>query len=196
MSDMRYLSIPLLAIVFALGFAYTALAAEENRVCTMEYAPVCAAHQVQCVRAPCYPVYETYSNACMAGDSPIIHQGECTGKETGPIKPAEPYTPPKGCVAWFDGCNSCSKAPNGQTMCTLRACQIGNTTPGKCTAYETVKPAPHATSTQSPPATATSSNPSDYAFESFPQFESPQPHQSWFERILIWLDEIIGFTNW
>lgn len=34
-------------------------------VCTMDYTPVCAKVQVQCVMAPCNPIYETFSNKCM-----------------------------------------------------------------------------------------------------------------------------------
>lgn len=50
---------------------------EESKICTMEYAPVCAQVQVQCIMAPCYPVAETFGNACMAWDNPIIHTWEC-----------------------------------------------------------------------------------------------------------------------
>lgn len=34
--------------------------------CTMEYAPVCASVQVQCITTPCNPVKQTFSNSCMA----------------------------------------------------------------------------------------------------------------------------------
>ncbi len=50
----------------------------------MEYAPVCAQVQVQCVRAPCYPIYKTYSNACVMGTETTakqVHSGECTTLE-------------------------------------------------------------------------------------------------------------------
>lgn len=50
---------------------------EEPKICTMEYAPVCAQVQVQCIMAPCYPVAETFGNSCAAWDNPIIHTGEC-----------------------------------------------------------------------------------------------------------------------
>ena len=33
-------------------------------ICTMEYAPVCAEVQVECVRAPCLPIKETFGNRC------------------------------------------------------------------------------------------------------------------------------------
>ena len=35
-------------------------------ICTMDYTPVCALVQVQCVKAPCPPVFETKSNECVA----------------------------------------------------------------------------------------------------------------------------------
>lgn len=34
--------------------------------CTREYMPVCANVQVQCITAPCFPVQETFANACTA----------------------------------------------------------------------------------------------------------------------------------
>ncbi|MDB5264605.1 MAG: hypothetical protein JWN64_176 [Parcubacteria group bacterium] len=115
--------------------------AEEQTMCTQQYQPVCGAQQVQCFAAPCYPMYHTYGNSCTLGaeKGTYIHDGECTEKESGPIKPTEPYKPPASCIAWFDGCNSCSKRPNGQSICTMRAC-MNEPTPGYCTAYE--KPAP------------------------------------------------------
>lgn len=51
----------------------------------MEYAPVCAKVQVQCIRAPCYPVYETFSNSCVMSQNSLAvfaHSGECTTSET------------------------------------------------------------------------------------------------------------------
>lgn len=37
----------------------------EAKMCTMDYSPVCAKVQVQCIKAPCDPVYETFGNKCM-----------------------------------------------------------------------------------------------------------------------------------
>lgn len=178
----------LMIVMFAFGLP--ALAAEPGRACTMEYAPVCAAKQVQCFAAPCYPVYETYSNACMAGDAPIIHQGACTDKETGPVKPVEPYVPPKGCTAWFDGCNSCSVGMNGQAMCTLMACQEYQTKPGRCTSYEKPKP-PVSTGGGSGSGTVSSGTVTPATTTPpFGAFETPQlpviPPPGFFERIWIW----------
>lgn len=123
-----------------------ALAADSLIACPMIYQPVCAAHQVQCIKAPCYLVYQTYGNSCMAGaaDSKVIHEGECTGAETGPIKGpkadeptppvlGQPYTPPASCIAWYDGCNSCGRGANGEAFCTMRACLVQGV--GYCTTY-------------------------------------------------------------
>lgn len=149
MSDMKYLAIPVLGLVFGLLFAQSALAAEGS-VCTMEYAPVCAAKQVQCIRAPCYPVYQTYSNSCMAvsDHATLIHAGACTEGETGPVKPTEAYVPPADCTAWFDGCNSCSRGTNGEALCTKKACLVAE--PGYCTTYKDAGPAATTTDAESP----------------------------------------------
>lgn len=40
---------------------------EENTqpvICTMDYTPVCAEVQVQCIKAPCPPIKETFGNKC------------------------------------------------------------------------------------------------------------------------------------
>jgi hypothetical protein len=135
--------------------AYALAATNDQMACYDLYKPVCAAQQVQCVRAPCYPVYKTYGNDCEAGrdDAAVIHEGACADTETGPVKSAAPYAPPAGCVAWNDGCNSCGRTHSGDAVCTQRAC-LGPTPSGYCTRYET--PVPHeADSDASPPATST-----------------------------------------
>lgn len=55
------------------------LASNESTICTMEYAPVCWSKQVQCIKAPCYPVKYTYSNICMmnAEWAIFVGTGEC-----------------------------------------------------------------------------------------------------------------------
>lgn len=50
---------------------------DEPRMCTMEYAPVCAEVQVQCIKAPCFPVNETFWNTCSAGNNKILYRWEC-----------------------------------------------------------------------------------------------------------------------
>ena len=51
----------------------------EPKACTREYNPVCGYKTVQCIKAPCYPIYETYSNTCLANNdnSEIIHNWKC-----------------------------------------------------------------------------------------------------------------------
>lgn len=183
MTDMRYLAIPVAALAFGILFASSAAA--QTKVCTMEYAPVCAAKQVQCIKAPCYPVYQTYSNSCMASadNARIIHQGECSANESGPVKPAE-FIPPASCTAWFDGCNYCSKTPTGATMCTKRACIEGTEQPGYCTAYEKGTPVP---ATSSP--TVEPLHPTTTEATSTPANESGMFHRFW-----NWLRHLLRFS--
>lgn len=51
---------------------------EELKACTMEYAPVCAEVQVQCIKAPCYPIQKTFWNKCSAWDNNILYSWECS----------------------------------------------------------------------------------------------------------------------
>lgn len=46
-------------------------------MCTMEYAPVCAEVQIQCIKAPCYPIQQTFWNACSAWRNKVLYTGEC-----------------------------------------------------------------------------------------------------------------------
>lgn len=153
--------------------------AESPTICTANYAPVCGAQQVQCVRAPCYPQYKTYSNSCMlsADKGTYIHEGECTASETGPYMggdsgSSDTYVPPAGCMAWFDGCNSCSRSTkDGPAMCTMMACAADNQQPGYCRTYETPAPpsgggtsggsvsSPPAPAPETPPVVATGTTP-------------------------------------
>lgn len=58
---------------------------EEQRnadACLQLYDPVCAKVNIQCIRAPCDPVYETFSNACFACMNSLVEsytKGECAG---------------------------------------------------------------------------------------------------------------------
>ncbi len=56
--------------------------AKENtqKACTREYAPVCAEIQVQCIKAPCPPIQETFSNKCEMENNSLatfLHTGSC-----------------------------------------------------------------------------------------------------------------------
>jgi hypothetical protein len=51
--------------------------------CTSVYSPVCVELQVQCIKAPCPAVKETFSNSCEAGKiklGKILYKGECEEK--------------------------------------------------------------------------------------------------------------------
>lgn len=48
--------------------------------CAEIYAPVCASVQVQCVKAPCYPVKQTFGNSCEACRNHLVNsytEGMC-----------------------------------------------------------------------------------------------------------------------
>jgi heat shock protein HslJ len=76
--------------LWILGFmAFSSLSfASEPVACTMEYAPVCGKVQVQCIKAPCDPVPETFANRCMAvaGHATDIREGACESVATAPKK--------------------------------------------------------------------------------------------------------------
>lgn len=52
---------------------------ESPVACTMEYAPVCGEKQVQCIKAPCPPIKQTYGNKCQlnAAKATYLYSGEC-----------------------------------------------------------------------------------------------------------------------
>lgn len=54
-------------------------ASNNQMMCTMQYAPVCGSIQVQCIKAPCPPIRETYGNKCLAHAAwaTNITSGEC-----------------------------------------------------------------------------------------------------------------------
>ncbi|MBU2101428.1 hypothetical protein KKH05_01790 [Patescibacteria group bacterium] len=48
--------------------------------CTADYTPVCATVAIQCIKAPCEPIQETFSNACNACRNSLVKSyvvGEC-----------------------------------------------------------------------------------------------------------------------
>jgi len=40
--------------------------------CTADYTPVCATVEIQCIKAPCYPIQQTFSNVCNACKNPLV----------------------------------------------------------------------------------------------------------------------------
>ncbi|MCK9351908.1 MAG: hypothetical protein WCT49_06810 [Candidatus Paceibacterota bacterium] len=53
---------------------------EENMACIALYKPVCAKVAVQCIKAPCPPVDQTFGNSCEACNNPLVSsykEGEC-----------------------------------------------------------------------------------------------------------------------
>ncbi|MFA6375859.1 MAG: hypothetical protein WCX69_00455 [Candidatus Paceibacterota bacterium] len=55
-------------------------ASRQGDVCAEIYAPVCATVQIQCIKAPCDPIKQTFSNACVACHNPLVSgyvAGEC-----------------------------------------------------------------------------------------------------------------------
>lgn len=172
---MKQLIIPLVLIgVFGGAFSADArttlngeASAKVDIACTMQYQPVCGAQEVQCIKAPCYPVYHTYGNSCVLGaeGATFVHAGECTAAETGPYKGAVTYTPPAHCVAWFDGCNQCGKDENGVVVCTEKAC-MDTPAAGYCTKYaDQPGSRPEPTLTPSPDVTSTTTVEADASVE-------------------------------
>ncbi len=70
------------------GFFMTSYASNDM-MCTMEYAPVCAEVEVQCIQAPCPPIQETFWNSCMMKNNSLakfLHDGECQPKVETPVE--------------------------------------------------------------------------------------------------------------
>ena len=85
---MRYI-LYILSFIIASLLGSMTYANEPISACTMQYSPVCWSVQVQCIRAPCYPIRQTFGNLCMANMAKAtdITIGECWS------------TPP---VIWWD----------------------------------------------------------------------------------------------
>ena len=65
---------------FGAVFAQNISTADDPIMCTMDYRPVCASVQVQCIKAPCDPIQQTFGNACMMNankNASYLHDGEC-----------------------------------------------------------------------------------------------------------------------
>jgi hypothetical protein len=50
---------------------------ENTSYCIEVYEPVCAEVEIQCVKAPCNPIHQTFANSCKAGKHKILYKGEC-----------------------------------------------------------------------------------------------------------------------
>lgn len=62
-----------------LGVFDGSVGGEDVKICTMEYAPVCGSKSVQCIKAPCFPITQTYGNKCeaQADNAQVMYSGEC-----------------------------------------------------------------------------------------------------------------------
>lgn len=117
---------------------WISFATEDMVACTMEYAPVCAEVQVQCIKAPCPVIKETFGNKCMMNANKLakfLYEWECK----------------KGidlskCKSYFDGCNTCFVSDGKIGWCTKMYCenpeepkclveQENNIDLGKCESY-------------------------------------------------------------
>ena len=79
-----------------MSFAFTAHA--EEKACTKDYRPVCAEVQVQCIKAPCPQIEETFSNKCMMENNSLAkfkHEGVCKMilEDTEPVICTMEYAP-------------------------------------------------------------------------------------------------------
>ena len=57
----------------------------DTGVCTMEFAPVCAEVQIQCIKAPCDPILQTFSNKCQMLQNKLakfLYEGQCKDEAT------------------------------------------------------------------------------------------------------------------
>lgn len=105
--------------------------AEENVICTMEYAPVCAEVEVKCVKAPCPPIKQTFGNKCQMNankNAKFLYEGEC--REDNDNKESDL----SNCETYFDGCNNCSVVDWEVSACTLMYCE--NPWEAKCIKYK------------------------------------------------------------
>lgn len=90
----------LLIIIFVFSFNMVHAEATQDSidtgVCTMQYDPVCAEVQVQCIKAPCDPIQQTFSNMCEMNKNKLakfLHKGKCNGDGDNTVK----------CIGGVDG---------------------------------------------------------------------------------------------
>lgn len=97
------LSIFIVPNVFAITTSNTInmIAPVDDGVCTMEFAPVCAEVQIQCIKAPCNPILQTFSNKCQMSKNKLakfLYNGECKGDIT-----TNPEIPTEKCLGATNG---------------------------------------------------------------------------------------------
>lgn len=57
---------------------------EEPKACTREYMPVCGEIQIQCIKAPCYPIKQTFWNKCELESNSLaiyLYNWECLSEK-------------------------------------------------------------------------------------------------------------------
>ncbi|MFZ2151103.1 MAG: DUF333 domain-containing protein [Candidatus Absconditicoccaceae bacterium] len=117
-SKKAILGISIFTLIVGFTFAKT-----NDTICTMEYAPVCASVQVQCIKAPCPPIEQTFGNKCQMNANSLakfLYEGEC----------GTPKPDLSNCETYFDGCNNCSVVDGKLLACTEMYCEIP--TQAKC----------------------------------------------------------------
>lgn len=124
---------PLLWISILTLLIWFTFAKTNNTICTMEYAPVCAEVQVQCIKAPCPPIQQTFWNKCQMQANSLakfLYTWECKSSKLDLTN----------CETYFDGCNNCFVSDWNATACTMMYCE----TPAepKCIKYKTAKDCP------------------------------------------------------
>lgn len=76
----KTLSIITTTALMAIGTYVFAIDQNNDIMCTAIYKPVCASVQVQCIKAPCNPVAQTFWNSCEMSKSwnaTFLYEWEC-----------------------------------------------------------------------------------------------------------------------
>ncbi|PIR82473.1 hypothetical protein COU20_02085, partial [Candidatus Kaiserbacteria bacterium CG10_big_fil_rev_8_21_14_0_10_59_10] len=134
----RNLSCAVLIGVLFGGFApvTVTLSADHVGQCSSVYEPVCGAMPTGvCAGDSCISVYESFWNGCELerAHAEYLHAGACFAMERGAVRtsasPARAsvydraFVPSPQCRAWYDGCNTCTRAADGSYACTERSCK-------------------------------------------------------------------------